>query len=130
MKVTEWAIDRIKEALELVAKEEARKLSIVKENHAEKYRLPAAYHRASRGGKEALRCHTCARVAAGKKHTSRWSRGPDGMVEEEVRLHSTATEKDYEQILEEVRELEEKKSSEALLLVTRTEKAHFDTISM
>ena len=32
VKVTEWAFDRIKEAFEKVAKDEARKLSIVQEN--------------------------------------------------------------------------------------------------
>ena len=46
-----------------------------------------------------------------------------GMVEDKIRLQSRATEKYYEQIFEEMKELEEKKSKEALLLVQK--KAHF-----
>ena len=42
VKASEWASDRIKEAFEQVAQDEAEKLSIVQ------YRLLAAYHRASR----------------------------------------------------------------------------------
>ena len=38
------------------------------------------------------------------------------MVEDKIRLQSKATQKYYEQIFEEMRELEEKKSKEALLL--------------
>ena len=42
-----------------------------------------------------------------------------GMVEDKIRLQSRATEKYYEQIFEEMKELEEKKSKEALLLVQK-----------
>ena len=42
-----------------------------------------------------------------------------GMVEDKLRLQSRATEKYYEQIFEEMKELEEKKSKEALLLVQK-----------
>ena len=42
-----------------------------------------------------------------------------GMVEDKIRLQSKATEKHYETIFEELRELEEKKSKEALLLVQK-----------
>ena len=42
-----------------------------------------------------------------------------GMVEDKNRLQSKATEKYYEQIVEEMKELEEKKSKEALLLVQK-----------
>ena len=48
-------------------------------------------------------------------------------MEDKIRLQSKATEKYYEQIFEEMRELEEKKSKEALLLVPK--KAHFGAIS-
>ena len=51
----------------------------------------------------------------------------NGMVEDKIRLQSKATEKYYETIFEELRELEVKKSKEASLLVQK--KAHFDTIS-
>ena len=40
-----------------------------------------------------------------------------GMVEDKIRLQSRATEKYNEQIFEEMKELEEKKSNDALLLV-------------
>ena len=40
-----------------------------------------------------------------------------GLVEDKIRLHSRATEEYYEQIFEEMKELEEKKSREALLFV-------------
>ena len=40
-----------------------------------------------------------------------------GMVEDKIRLQSRANEKYCERILEEMKELEEKKSKEALLLV-------------
>ena len=50
-----------------------------------------------------------------------------GHVEDKSRLQSKATEKYYETIFEEMRELEEKKSKEALVLCT--EKAHFVTMS-
>ena len=43
-----------------------------------------------------------------------------GMVEDKVRLQSRATENYYEQIFEEMKELEEKKSKEALLLVQKS----------
>ena len=42
-----------------------------------------------------------------------------GMVEDKIRLKSRATEKYCDQILEEMKELEEKKSEEALLLVQK-----------
>ena len=42
-----------------------------------------------------------------------------GMVEDKIRLLCRATEKYYEQIFEEMKELEEKKSKEALLLVQK-----------
>ena len=41
------------------------------------------------------------------------------MVEDKIRLQSRATEKYYEQIFEEMKELEEKKSKKALLLVQK-----------
>ena len=42
-----------------------------------------------------------------------------GMVEDKNRLQSNATKKYYEQIVEEMKELEEKKSKEALLLLQK-----------
>ena len=42
-----------------------------------------------------------------------------GLVEDKIRLQSQATEKYYETIFEELRELEEKKSEDALLLVQK-----------
>ena len=42
-----------------------------------------------------------------------------GLVEDKIRLQSRATEAYYEQIFEEMKELEEKKSWEALLLVQK-----------
>ena len=83
VKATEWAFDRIKEAFEKVAKNEARKLSTVQEimirstDHLRRIIAPAV-------SKEALRCHTCARTATvsrwkttfggsqGKKQTNWW----------------------------------------------------------
>ena len=59
MKVSEWAFDRIMEAFEQVAKDEARKVSIVSEIMIRSTR---------QRGKEAFRCHTCARVVT----VSRW----------------------------------------------------------
>ena len=50
-----------------------------------------------------------------------------GMVEDKISLQSRAAEKYYEQIFEEMKEFEEKKSKEALLVVQR--KTHFDAIS-
>ena len=47
-----------------------------------------------------------------------------GMVEDKIRLQRRATEKYYEQIFEEMKELEEKKSIEVLLLVQK-KKVHF-----
>ena len=47
-KATEWAIDRIQEAFEKLAKDEARKPSTVQEDMIIKYRLLVAHHRASR----------------------------------------------------------------------------------
>ena len=49
------------------------------------------------------------------------------MVEDAIRLQSRATEKYNEQIFEEMRELEEKKSKEALLLALK--KTHLVEIS-
>ena len=49
-----------------------------------------------------------------------------GMVEDKIRLRSRATEKYYEQIFEEMEELEGKKSKEALRLVQK--KTYFDEI--
>ena len=42
-----------------------------------------------------------------------------GLVEDKIRLQSKATEKYYETIFEELRELKEKKSKEALVLVQK-----------
>ena len=63
VKVTEWAFDRIKEAFEKVAKDEARKLSTVQEiMHDMKHRLYCGASSNHQEGKEALRCHICARI--------------------------------------------------------------------
>ena len=68
VKVSQWAFDRIKVAFEKVAKDEANKLSTVQEimigstDYLQRIIAPAG------GGKEALRCHICARIATG----SRW----------------------------------------------------------
>ena len=65
--VSGWGFDRRKEALEQVAKDEARKLSIVQEimirstDYWRRIIAPAE-------GKEALRCHICARIVT----VSRW----------------------------------------------------------
>ena len=64
VKVSEWAFKRIKEAFEKVATDEARKAEHRPRNHDNKHRLLATHHRASGGGKEALRCHTCALVVS------------------------------------------------------------------
>ena len=48
MKASGLAFDRIKEAFELVAQDEAEKMSIVQEDHAQKHGFFAAHHRASR----------------------------------------------------------------------------------
>ena len=58
VKAAEWAFDRIKEPFEKVAKDEARKLSIVQEIVIRS----TDYLRRiiSPGSKETLRCHTCA----------------------------------------------------------------------
>ena len=61
VEVTEWTFDRIKDAFEKVAKDEARKLSTVQEimiRSTDYLRRKIAPAR----GKEALRCHTCARI--------------------------------------------------------------------
>ena len=50
-----------------------------------------------------------------------------GLVEDKIRLQSKATEKYYETIIEELRELGRGEVEGSL--VARTEKAHFDTIS-
>ena len=50
-----------------------------------------------------------------------------GMVEDKIRLQSRATEKYCEQIFEELKESEEKKSKESLSLVPK-KKAHVDAI--
>ena len=47
MKASEWAFDRIKEAFEKVAQDEAEKVRIVQEIVFEKHGLLAAHHRAS-----------------------------------------------------------------------------------
>ena len=49
------------------------------------------------------------------------------LVEDKIRLQSEATEQYYETIFEELRELEEKKVKGSI--ITRTGKAHYDTIS-
>ena len=59
VKVTKWAFDKIKEAFEQVAKDEARMLSIVQEIMREAQITCDASPR-QQVGKEALRCHTCA----------------------------------------------------------------------
>ena len=51
MKVSEWAFDRIKEAFEKVAKDEARKLKHFPGHHEKKHRLLATHHRASGGAR-------------------------------------------------------------------------------
>ena len=67
MKVSEWAFDRMKEAFENVAKDEAKKLSTVQELMLRSTdNLRRIIARA--GGKDALRCHTCARIVT----VSRW----------------------------------------------------------
>ena len=58
VKATEWACDRAEEAFEKVAKDEARKLSTVQEIMTRS----TDYLRRQLGSKEALRCHTCARI--------------------------------------------------------------------
>ena len=50
-----------------------------------------------------------------------------GMVEDKIRLQSRATEKYYEQIFEEMKEVGREKVNGSL--VARAEKAHFDVIS-
>ena len=50
-----------------------------------------------------------------------------GMVQDKIRLQSRATEKSYDQILEEMKKLEEKKSEEALVL--EQQKARFIEMS-
>ena len=68
MKVSEWACDRTKETFEQVAQDEAGKLSIVQEimirsiDNLRRIIAPAGED------KEALRCHTCARIVT----VSRW----------------------------------------------------------
>ena len=69
VKVSEWAFDRrIKEAFEKVGKDEAKKLSTVQDimmrstDYLRRIIAPAG------GGKEALRCRTCARTVT----VSRW----------------------------------------------------------
>ena len=42
-----------------------------------------------------------------------------GMVEDKIRMQGRATEKYYDQIFEEMKELEDKKSEEALLFVQK-----------
>ena len=65
-KATEWAFDRIQEAFEKVAKNEARKLSTV-QKYVKKYRLFATSHRASR---RARRCHDVILVPAWQQFSS------------------------------------------------------------
>ena len=61
MKASEWAFDRIKEAFEKVAQDEAEKVSIVEEIVLRKHGLLAAHHRASW---RTRRSHNVLRVAA------------------------------------------------------------------
>ena len=62
MQSSEWAFDRIKEAFEKVAKDEATKVNTVQEimkrstDYLRRIIAPAGR------GKEALRCHFCART--------------------------------------------------------------------
>ena len=57
-------LTEIQEAFEKVAKDEARKLSTVQEiMHGRKHRLTCGALLRQQEGKEALRCHTCARIA-------------------------------------------------------------------
>ena len=50
VKLSEWSLDRIQEAFEKVAKDDARKLSTRPRTHVELYRLLlATHHRASKG---------------------------------------------------------------------------------
>ena len=76
MKVTEWAFDRIKEAFEQMAKDEARMLSIVQEimirstGYLQRIIAPAGR------SKEALRCHTCAHIVT----VSRWKTSFGGLL--------------------------------------------------
>ena len=48
MKASEWAFDRIDEAFDLVAQDEARKVSVVQEIMFKSTDYLAAYHRTSR----------------------------------------------------------------------------------
>ena len=47
VKVSEWAFDRMKEAFEKVAKDEAKKAEQRPSNHDKKHRLRATHHRVS-----------------------------------------------------------------------------------
>ena len=77
--------DRTEEAYEKVAKDEARKLSTVQEIMIIAAQITCDASLRQRGGKETLRCHTCARivtvsrrkttlwwVSGRKKHTNGW----------------------------------------------------------
>ena len=65
---------------------------------------------------------------AGSETTERKTRSTEGHGRKQDQVQSRATEKYYEQIFEEMKELEDKKSEESLLrkLCSCTEKAHFD----
>ena len=54
VRATEWAFERIRDAFENVAKDEAGRFERRTRNSVEEYRFPAAYHRASRTTR---RCH-------------------------------------------------------------------------
>ena len=62
VKGTEWAFDKIKEAFEKVAKDEATKLSTVEENMTRSADYLRRIIEPAGRGKEALRCHICARI--------------------------------------------------------------------
>ena len=70
---------------------------------------------------------TCQNMMQEVKLLSERQEALKGMVEDKIRLQSRATEKYCEQMFEEMKELEDKKSKEALLLVQK--KAHFDASS-
>ena len=68
VKATELAFDRIKEAFEKVAKDEARKLSTVQETMMRSTDYLRRILAPAERSKETLRCHTCARIVT----VSRW----------------------------------------------------------
>ena len=76
VKVSEWAFDRIKEAFEKVAKDEAKKLSTIQET-CQKAQITCDASSRQRGSKEALRCPICDRIA-----TLRWKTASCGSLRE------------------------------------------------